>query len=430
MNERSTNCKACGLPLGQVNRGHRAREYCNDTCKQLTYRTRKEEGRRQEVRARWADYPEQAREQLERLMCISGCDLAKVVTDVLDSVRELMPRPAPMCSREEAEQRARCNNYIGANAYLESTGRLLVELLQTVGQGRTRQIATAITAERGAEGGRLRRRIAELERVIEAERGRVEELERKVALQQTTSDEIDAAIEQHHLQLGQLLMACGKRLKYRELPLSIFYKNLFPWLFNEADLYDIKAGRFSWDTASSDFSPEGLVVAIVYVTYLERVEQILKQERGIAADQVWRYKLEAEDAQRDEREARSRYYRMKERLEEAERELARYRQLCDLDDRQCLLAQAAALGAQIGYTSLLAINPPVRAGEASWSERLQQADTEDLARIITVARHFAENLVWLEVHDELQRAQRRIVDLECQVAEYSRRAAVSSQTSA
>jgi hypothetical protein len=308
---------------------------------------------------------------LTPLMFTSGCDLAKVVTDVLDSVREHMPRPELVCSREEAEQRVRWNNSIGTKAYLESTGRLLVDLLQTVGQERTRQIATAINAERGTEDDRLRRRIAELERVIEVEQGLVEELERKAALQQTTSDEIDAAIEQHHRQLGQLLMECGKRLKYRELPLSIFYKDLFPWLFNEAGLYDIKAGRAYWDSASSAFSPEGLIVAIAYATYLERVEQMLKQERDIAADQVWRYKLEAEEAQRDEREARSHYYRTKERLEEAERELARYHQPCDLDDHGQLLAQAAALGAQIGYASLVVINPPVRAGEASWSERLQ-----------------------------------------------------------
>jgi hypothetical protein len=131
----------------------------------------------------------------------------------------------------------------------------------------------------------------------------------------------------------------------------------------------------------------------------------------------------------DKREACSRSYQSKQRLEEVERELTRYRQLCDLDDRPHLLAQAAALGAQIGYKALLAIDPPVRAGEASWSERLQQADTEDLARIIAVARHFAENLIWLEVHDELQRAQRRIADLERQV-ERNQMSAVSSQPGA
>jgi uncharacterized coiled-coil protein SlyX len=323
-------------------------------------------------------------------------------------------QPCSSLSAEQAQERAWLHGYLQEGRYLESTQRLFIRLFQT-GQVQPHEMQTVIHHERGAAGDSLRHQIAELER--------------KVAQQQTTSDEIAAGIEQRHQQLGQLLMECGKRMKYRDLPLSIFYKDLFPWLFTDTDLYDIKAGRANWDTASSAFSSEGLIVAIVYATYLEQVGQMLKQERDIAAEQVWRYKLEAEDARRDQREACSRYYQSKEHLEEAERELARYRQLCDLNDRQCLQAQAAALGAQIGYQSLLAVNPSIRAGEEAWNECLQQADNEDLVRIIALARHFAENLIWLKVHDELQRAQRRIAELECQV-EHNQMSAVSSQPGA
>ena len=39
---RTTTCKHCGKPIEHIP-GHRRREYCSDTCKQLAYRERKEQ---------------------------------------------------------------------------------------------------------------------------------------------------------------------------------------------------------------------------------------------------------------------------------------------------------------------------------------------------------------------------------------------------
>jgi len=38
----TTTCKHCGKPIVHIP-GHRRREYCNDTCKQMAYRERKEQ---------------------------------------------------------------------------------------------------------------------------------------------------------------------------------------------------------------------------------------------------------------------------------------------------------------------------------------------------------------------------------------------------
>jgi len=92
----------------------------------------------------------------------------------------------------------------------------------------------------------------------------------------------------------------------------------------------------------------------------------------------------------------------KEHLVTAEQELTSYRLLCDLTDRQGMVVQALALGARIGYKPLPTIVPPLRGGQESWEARLQQADIESLAKIIIITRHYAENLIWLEIHDELQ----------------------------
>lgn len=377
-------CKVCHKLLEQIPGNHRKREYCGNTCKQTDFRKRKrlEDLERQQAHLRecWGGLLPETLTLLDTIMQSMSQEVAEQTAAAIVAEKQ---RPVSLLSWEEAEARARLHNYLNDGWYLESTQRLFIRLFQT-GQIAPSEVREAINHERSSLQGQL------------------------VARDQATND---AEIEQRHRQLGQLLIECGKRLKYQELPLSILYKDLLPWLF-EADLYDIKAGRSNWCTASSAFSSEGLIVAGIYAHYLERVEQILKQERDIAAERIWRNKLEVEDAQRDERESRSRYYQSKERLEEAEEELSRYRQLCDLSDQQRMVVQALALGAQLGYKPLIAVDPIVGAGEGAWSARVQQTDIEDLARIIASARHYAENLIWIDAQAELKQAKRRIRELE------------------
>ena len=48
--EQHTTCKVCGKPLVQkTGQGHRQRHYCDDRCKQIAYRKRKEPPQPQEV---------------------------------------------------------------------------------------------------------------------------------------------------------------------------------------------------------------------------------------------------------------------------------------------------------------------------------------------------------------------------------------------
>lgn len=79
--------------------------------------------------------------------------------------------------------------------------------------------------------------------------------------------------DERYQQQAQQLMESGKRLKYCMLLLK-GYKELFPELLSETDLYDIQGDRSHWETAAYSFSLEGQLIALVHAHLIENHQQI------------------------------------------------------------------------------------------------------------------------------------------------------------
>jgi len=99
-----------------------------------------------------------------------------------------------------------------------------------------------------------------------------------------------------------------------------------------------------------------------------------------------------------------------------EAELARYRQICDLNDRGVLETKWMALGAAFKYHQLL--DPHVAPGEENWQTYMQASDTETLATALVHTEAFYQNWMFFVDATDLKRAERRIVELEQTIQRY------------
>jgi len=364
-------CVVCGAPLSQVDGGHRRRHYCNNNnaCKQAAHRLRQDKKREQEVRERWSGFAPDTQNYLEWLMNKYGHDFANGFAHIIKREQELVT-PEPVLTLEEARQRAHWNNYTNPTSYLESTGRLFLSLLQKAGAETARQVAEAINHERGNE----RPLIAELEQTIEAQTVRITALEQELTNEKTASSAGEKMLELQHRELGAQFMRVGRDVSYRMLPLSQF-------IVVDPDLYDIKAGKAHWEEASYSLSPYDLALAIVYAKQVLLTDTLLKDQQSIASDHTWRMK----------------------------QELDRYRQVADMSNRERLEQQFMAIGSQIAYKWLLC---GVSDGVDSWMSYMTKASDEQLAKAVTMAQFYGDNLIGLEQKEQLRKAHRRIQELE------------------
>lgn len=82
-------CKACGRPIVQIGGGHRKKEYCDEACKQIGYRRRKELQEREQqqaaMRTRWGDYLPETQQVLEDVMHLHSVELASRVASAIKS---------------------------------------------------------------------------------------------------------------------------------------------------------------------------------------------------------------------------------------------------------------------------------------------------------------------------------------------------------
>lgn len=77
-------CKYCGLLLTQSpGRNHRQREYCNDVCRQLAYRQRRELAARAEIKQRWSEFLPETQAMLEEIMQLHSEAYAGRVASVI-----------------------------------------------------------------------------------------------------------------------------------------------------------------------------------------------------------------------------------------------------------------------------------------------------------------------------------------------------------
>jgi|SRR6266567_350663 len=98
-----------------------------------------------------------------------------------------------------------------------------------------------------------------------------------------------------------------------------------------------------------------------------------------------------------------------QRIAELERDLARYRKIVDLGDRQKMIAQFMLTGEEIGYKALLSVD--VRSGPHAWYNFTQTADDELLARGVAAARHAWKQLADLQTTREVEQLHKIIADL-------------------
>ena len=405
-NEATTpdKCVVCGAPIEQLDGGHRRRRYCdnNNSCKQAAHRIRQEEKRKMEVRERWAGFTEGTQDYLERLLNNPnfGRDFAEGLARIIQHEQQLVT-PEPVLSLEQALQRAEWNNYTNATIYLGSTGRLFVSLLQTAGAETARQVAEAINHERNNKWQAMQPYVAELKQTIETQQAHITTLEQELVSEKTASSAGEKMLERQHRELGAQLLKIGRALSYPLLPLSYYYGDIEP------GLCDIKAGKSNWDEASYSLSPTGLLIALVFARHIVLTEQILKQERDIISDQVWRGKLQQERVEGDTQI-------LKERLRCTEMELGRYREVADLSSRERLEQQFMSIGSQIGYKYLLI---GVNEGMAEWLSFMAHATDEQLVKVIAAAKYYAENVIGLEQEEQLCKANKRIAELERAVSQ-------------
>ncbi len=105
-----------------------------------------------------------------------------------------------------------------------------------------------------------------------------------------------------------------------------------------------------------------------------------------------------EDSEPLEAEEQSELQQAQARILDIEQQLARYRQICDLSDRERLEQQFLDIGEQIGYRMLITADDVGVVGEGSefWRAFAMGADDDLLARTVVRARHYAKNLVWVD----------------------------------
>ena len=77
------DCKACGRELVQAGGGHRRREYCDENCRQLAFRLRREQQHKDAVAARWARFTPGTQQFLDWLTQKYGEALAGAVEIVM-----------------------------------------------------------------------------------------------------------------------------------------------------------------------------------------------------------------------------------------------------------------------------------------------------------------------------------------------------------
>jgi len=109
------------------------------------------------------------------------------------------------------------------------------------------------------------------------------------------------------------------------------------------------------------------------------------------------------------------------RVEALESELARYRQICDLSERQRLEEQWMDIGSQIRYRRCIPVDDrlAVGDGEEAWRAFKEFENDDRLASGIARVRRYAEHLVAGELEAQLVQAQRRVAELERQAQEQS-----------
>lgn len=145
---------------------------------------------------------------------------------------------------------------------------------------------------------------------------------------------------------------------------------------------------------------------------LEQLDLLLR-ERGLEAA---RHMAEVINRERGRQRNVEQRQNRESRLEQ---ELVRYRQICDLSDRERLEQQFLDIGEQIGYRMLITADDVGVVGEGSEFCRAfaMEAGDDLLARTVVRARYYAENLVWVDAQTELKQAKRRIAELERQLAQ-------------
>ncbi len=134
---------------------------------------------------------------------------------------------------------------------------------------------------------------------------------------------------------------------------------------------------------------------------------------------------DGEEGQKPLEEAeRSELQQAQARVAELEQKLTMYRQVVDLDNRTHLEQQLLDIGEQIGYRQFLPADHLVAVGSGLeyWRSFAAGADDETLAQAVSRARRYAENLVAIDAQMEVNKAQRRIAELERQLAQGSLKA--------
>jgi hypothetical protein len=216
MADEENRCKACGRLLVQLSKGHRQREYCDDTCRQDAFRKRREQAERErheaELRERFGNYLPETLQLLDQIIQSRSPELAQHVALVINAeagyqintVRETATQKAWQLQRQvehlEQERAGLCEKQqMRVDKLKLKEARDLQELEQV------RSDLMRLYQERGRkqeEIHQLVELVRELRMQLEATRYRIAELE----------NSRDHANEQNMQEYQQKLLQAGQRI--------------------------------------------------------------------------------------------------------------------------------------------------------------------------------------------------------------------------
>jgi chemotaxis regulatin CheY-phosphate phosphatase CheZ len=209
-------CEECDRPIERV-RGHRARRYCSDTCKQKAYQSRQAqkevEARRVRLRAICPDLEELAIELLDELAGVNNHELAQRVVAAI--ARQMEYRQQGL---EQVQERFR--------AYVETTNERVGNLCGELAQCRRELERKPHMRMTRPEFRELEQAREDLLRLYQERAREQEEIHRLYELAQDYQRDLGAArnriaeLEQQAarpVHIGDLLFELGAQLNYPEL---------------------------------------------------------------------------------------------------------------------------------------------------------------------------------------------------------------------
>ena len=381
---------ACGEPITIV-RGHRARKYCDDTCKQAAYLARLDAAERarkaaeeaeklrlemEALHQRWGGLLPETIHQLKMLKDRSKIEIADQVVAVIKAEVAQQSNNAANLEEEQAKYAALLADYMQAGKKIANMERE-IHRIERMGIVRTRE---AMFHELMLLGGRLTY-------CSMTNLGIGEGIEAWLNYVRGTSDqEITIAIAQGYLQADRLAMAA---IEASDLQQEGKMRRRIEELEREVVLRDARIAELEWGQGQN-------VGEELHRDQIEQLEQKiveLEREVGRRMTEIGRLK-EAHG---------SAMYGMNTLLAAAQ--TAQRDTTASNNDRAILAARLMALAEQLHYCRLLV--PHIPPNIDAWQHFVESASIEQLQEAVEHAEHYYKNLVYLDELDQGMRKEAR-----------------------